>query len=578
MAGKIPTGVLERLAGMVKYSTPHGYSVPEQDAVRELWTRHGDLRDEIQKGIPRSKFDKGFRTPEYAQQSLIMSNLSGAIRAKRYDDKLLRYLELLSEKDPGRVAGNATIYPPGYFQGTPYEDSVYIQGIGSMEPGAGRAVLEALKGHYPKERWFLESLEDHGTPEWYLRRGFKPADDTPMSGSLPNFELERGEMLKAEGGSVENKTMDKEQLKKLLQAKLKREELLEKGGDAVRKAAYKAVEGGYSNDYGPVIGASEKLRTERDDIAETIALLRREAQEEEKMAPLREQARTWTYSGEPYGQTGPAMPEFGPHELRANPLTPREPQESWQKWRTSKDEADRATGDKSMLGALRQFYLSQTEPDKYGDKFMSEGDMTGLGLSIAPLLAAPGLLMGNSVRAALGSGLASEVVPGVLGDHDAGDVAANTLLGGAIQKGLNTVFRPGTMNATDDFLRNPRAAGDRFRQAMTRPRELPPLYDMPRLPAPAQAAPDPSAGWVERMKEISRDMDEINAPRKPVRPGAGINPEELERMQPTLRDVAEIVARLKEGPRKAKPEYKMLDPFGRMVDEVPVDFRLGGSI
>jgi hypothetical protein len=346
----------------------------------------------------------------------------------------------------------------------------------------------------------------------------------------------------------------------------------QQGSEAVRRRAHAAADRGRtSRGYGDLIAREEKLRVMRDAVyAEQAAI-----EERRRLAEVAQRSAT-VPTGEPYGQTMRDPLDIStPHSLDPTP-----PQESWQKWNTARRAADVGTGQGSMLSALRQFYLGQTEPDKYGGQMFSEGDVTGLGLSMAPLLAAPGLLLANSARGAALSGLASEVIPVVLGDHDIGDVATNTVLSGGIQKGANKLlgFTP---NAVDRFLANPSRAGLAFRQAMTRPRSdlctYAPGRALAALKAPTLPKPTPRPSevdtkrWEDMMKEINRDIDRVNrpAPRAP-----GINPERVS----DLGALNRVMRSMDEGPRREAAQYKNLSPFGEWVDDIPVEYAGGGSV
>lgn len=87
--------------------------------------------------------------------------------------------------------------------------------------------------------------------------------------------------------------------------------------------------------------------------------------------------------------------------------------------------------------------------------------------------------------------------------------------------------------------------------------------------------------WTDLMKDINRSIDEVNTPTRIPRPRpqrGGINPSELERLQPDLGDAANVLDRINEGPRRAAAQFKVLDPWGNMVDSVPTQFAGGGSV
>lgn len=94
---------------------------------------------------------------------------------------------------------------PGYMEegdNALLRDGVYIESLGSVEPGLGRAALEAVAQRYPENPMILESLPLQETLEFYKRRGFKQLEKNPTGGNLPFLYLERGADLKATGGLV----------------------------------------------------------------------------------------------------------------------------------------------------------------------------------------------------------------------------------------------------------------------------------------------------------------------------------------------------------------------------------------
>lgn len=175
--------------------------------------------------------------------------------------------------------------------------------------------------------------------------------------------------------------------------------------------------------------------------------------------------------------------------------------EDWKKWKAAKDAADAATGRGSLIGAAKQFYLGQTEPDKYaGKQFLSDAGMTELGLSAAPFLPVlPTLLSaGSGVGAMLGQA-ALEALPTLMGSQDLGDAAFNTAIAGGGQMGINRLLsklgvKP-TYNRLDQFLGAGKPRVPLTRSVVTA--EL--ASDMPGAPLANKLLSNPSTQFPESL-------------------------------------------------------------------------------
>lgn len=187
--------------------------------------------------------------------------------------------------------------------------------------------------------------------------------------------------------------------------------------------------------------------------------------------------------------------------------------DDWKKWRAAKDAADRSTGERSLMGAAKQYYLSQTEPSKFGD--FSEGDAVRLGLGgfAALPIAGAGVIPGAIAGAAMATPDA------VLGTSDASDVALSSGIGAGLAAGIPALARgmKGMFYGTRSV---PRVVADpmdlparqaplvRMREAAQLPDRSPPRLDRP--PAGPYGGEDIN-GFLQR---LNREMDEINnAPR-----------------------------------------------------------------
>lgn len=261
------------------------------------------------------------------------------------------------------------------------------------------------------------------------------------------------------------------------------------------------------------------------------------------------------------------------------------PSEDWLKWKAAKDAADKATGERSLLGAAKQYYLSQTEPDKYGG--ISEGDATKAGLGMAAGIPLMPFFSSASPVVAAAQGASSVLPDYLLGTSTKGDVAAAAALEGGIAHGVNKVLAK-------------LAPKGGLAQASRRPQQLQLGMDMPIPPqrAPAgqpkwqwlqelQTAKDAGGGIdrIGRLNRMGREMegwgDTADIPRDVVlniirnsynRPFARKSaPSGLEQMR-------QVEMMFPERFRKAKPQHMMLDPYGKLHSDYPVEFSSGGSV
>lgn len=171
----MPTGALNKIAAQRK----------EAARLSALASEAGDSRAASANHMIRSALKSAESSPEWLDATARLVHLPAA------DDASSRMALLY--RTPGYMADgdNALL-----------REGVYIESLGSTEPGLGRAALEAVAERYPDNPMILESLPLPETLEFYAKRGFKQMEANPTGGKLPFLYLERGADLKARGGLV----------------------------------------------------------------------------------------------------------------------------------------------------------------------------------------------------------------------------------------------------------------------------------------------------------------------------------------------------------------------------------------
>lgn len=144
---------------------------------------------------------------------MIRSALKSAESAPGWLDSSSRLVHMAAPDEAS--SRMALLYrTPGYMSdgdNALLREGVYIESLGSLDPGLGRAALEAVAERYPDSPMILESLPLPETLEFYAKRGFKQLDKNPTGGKLPFLYLDRGADLKARGGLVRSGSREKRQ-------------------------------------------------------------------------------------------------------------------------------------------------------------------------------------------------------------------------------------------------------------------------------------------------------------------------------------------------------------------------------
>lgn len=372
-----------------------------------------------------------------------------------------------------------------------------------------------------------------------------------------------------------------------------------------------------------------------DLLAQELANLDRQARNRPAPAP-KEDFTPSRANAQRLGYEGPVV---DPRPMASMVETP--PSAEWTKWNAAKAAADKATGERSLLGAAKQFYLSQTEPDKYGERF-SEGDATKTGLMMAAGIPLAPLMSSASPVVAGVQGAAAMLPDYLLGTSDGLDVASAAALEGGAAYGINKLAallakRAAPSSAlVGEYL--PRRGGLRLYQQGQLPNRSPALLAAPDgrvaagTPAIAgrtqRALPDlrPRPEFLENAPEglyytqaldgalakAAEQVGKISGGRRKYRGKAGklgpaptptyvSNAPDGLYMTPDLeaglsvaghdaramgtpsyealmRSIAADMDSISHPSRSLRREFKTLSPYGDLVDGIPVQFRSGGRV
>lgn len=201
------SGPLGDIATRILHSVPELWTAAECKLAILMMKGHRADRDTLTGGVSPLDYDRlidyyNSVPREAPANSMIAGALHSGLNAKNSWDDQLRMLQVPNPQNSERLSGAMSYYPPGYWKGTPFENSTYVEELGSLEPGLGKALLQNLAQRYPSNPMVLQSLPIDATRQFYAKRGFLPTTNGLPGAEHDTLVLPEARLMKKKGGQV----------------------------------------------------------------------------------------------------------------------------------------------------------------------------------------------------------------------------------------------------------------------------------------------------------------------------------------------------------------------------------------